>query len=165
MFTWSVFEKSSLSSQKWNPVLETPSYQRYPRDNSRSKPCALNHRQKELHHKWGRSAGCRYRSDHIKPRSLSCVAKEVLFFIWVRVRWENHLRRYYYNGRTVVIFPYHKRWIELDTLKLVLLRWQQALFTFCAPWNPQTKPLKIARNENLHTLLHPFYALLAWYAM
>ena len=50
-FTGSVFENSTLFPKKCNPVLETPPYQRHPRDNSRLKLCALNHRQKELYNK------------------------------------------------------------------------------------------------------------------
>ena len=82
-FTGSVFKNSSSSQKNTNPVLETPPYQRFPRDNSLSKLCALNHRQKELHPSRGRSTGYRCRSNHIEPRSLSCVANKVLFSIWV----------------------------------------------------------------------------------
>ena len=81
VFTGSVFDNSSLSPKKYNAVLETLPYQRYPEDKTRSKLCALDHRQKEVYARKGRSARYRFRSDHIEPRSLNCVAKEVLFFI------------------------------------------------------------------------------------
>ena len=90
-----------------------------------------------------------------EPRSSNCVAKEELF-LYEWVRWENHFRRYYYNGRTVVIFTYYKRWIELDTLKLVQLRWQQAVFTFYAPWNPETIKNCSQRQLNARQLTTPF---------
>ena len=88
-------------------------------------------------------------------------------FLYERVHWENHFRSYYYNERTIVIFPYYKRCIELDTLNVVLWRWQQALFKFWAAWNPETKLLKIVPNDNStpDSLLHPFFALLAWDAI
>ena len=47
VFTGSVFDNSSLSPKKYNPVLETPPYQRYPEDKTRSKLCAVDHRQKK----------------------------------------------------------------------------------------------------------------------
>ena len=47
-FTGSVFENFSTCQKNTNPILETPLNQRSPGDNSQSKLCALNHRQKEL---------------------------------------------------------------------------------------------------------------------
>ena len=82
-FTGSVFGNPSSSQKNTNLVLEIPPYQRFPRDNSLSKLCALNHRQKELHPSRGRSTGYRCRSNHIEPRSLSCIANKVLFSIRV----------------------------------------------------------------------------------
>ena len=51
VFTGSVFDNSSLFPEKYNPVLETPPYQRYPEDKIQSKLCALDHRQKEVYAK------------------------------------------------------------------------------------------------------------------
>ena len=134
---WECFRELFFLPKNTDPVLETSPYQRFPRDNSLSKLCALNHRQKELHPNRGRSTGYRCRSNHIEPRSLNCIANKVLFSIWVsslkewfpKILLQRENRSYFYLLQTM-------NWIRHADISVVQIT-TSFIYIFCT-MNPRS---------------------------